>query len=117
MRRTIWMAAIVIAALALAACGDDDAGTTTTAATATTEAPATTVADTGDDTTGGEEYPASFVESYMDGCTSEATQEQCQCTIDAFQERYTLDEFLGFVAAEDATTDPRVEEIIALCAR
>jgi hypothetical protein len=114
-RRTFFIAAVLAGALFVSACGDDDAATTTTAApattaaTATTAAPATTaatIAPTG--------FPADFVDSYMDGCTSEATTEACQCTIDQFEERYTLDEFIEIATSSDEN-DPRVEEVINFC--
>ena len=108
-RRTFFIAAVLAGVLFVSACGDDDAATTTTAAPTTTSATATTAAPIG-----GNGFPADFVDSYMEGCTSEASTEACQCTIDQFEERYTLDEFIEIATAGDEN-DPRVEEVINFC--
>lgn len=97
----------VVLALVAVACGDDDGGGSLF--TTTTAAPSTST---------GEQYPAEFVSAYMEGCTTESSTEFCRCTIDAFQDRMTLAEFLALTADDfDPVTDPTSRSIIELCLR
>jgi hypothetical protein len=109
--------------LMLAACGDDDASTTTVAPATT--AVATTAAPTPDTSApayeappggAGDDWAPEFIESFMAGCTAEASAEQCQCMLEEFQDRYAFDEFLAW-AFEAAPDDPRTIEVTDICAR
>lgn len=104
MRRLVVL--VMVLAVVATACGDDDASplfTTTTAATATTVA-------------SGEPYPVAVVDAYMEGCTAESGAAFCRCTIDEFQARMTLEEFLAF-SEGDFESDPLTTEIIDICLR
>ena len=98
----------VVLALVAGACGDDDGSPLFTTTTATTAA-----------TVMGERYPPEFVDAYLEGCSSESSREFCQCTIDGFQERMTLDGFLALTDTEDfdPATDPTTRAIIDFCLR
>lgn len=104
MRRAVVL--VFTLALVATSCGDDDSGPlfTTTAATTTT---------TG---SGGEAYPQAVVDAYMEGCTPESGAAFCRCTIDEFQARLSLDEFIQF-SAGDIESDPLTNEIIDICLR
>jgi len=97
-RRTLFVSCAF--ALLLAACGDDDTATTT-------ETPLPTSA-----TESGDGFPDAFVDGYMEGCTSEAPEAACRCTLDEFEKRYSLTEFMSFGNDPD---DPRVVEVIEIC--
>lgn len=68
-----------------------------------------------DDGTGA--FPAEFREGYIEGCAAEATVAFCTCTLDRFEEIYTLEEFTAvFTQMEsDASMPPEVEAILADC--
>ncbi len=103
---------VVLVALAIfvAACGDDDATSTTTATTA-----ASTTAPTNPT---GEQYPEEIVAAYMDGCRPEAGEDLCRCTINEYQSRLTLEEFLDYSTnTPNIGSDPLAVEIIEICAR
>ena len=108
---TILMALTLVAA----ACGDDSGGLFTTA----TSPPVTTSSGDGSTTTTVppglvDEYPEEIVEAYMGGCTPESGAGFCQCSIDEFQLRLTLGEFLNLDA--DALEDnPVAMEVVDIC--
>ncbi|MFQ5948314.1 MAG: hypothetical protein ACE5KX_05600 [Acidimicrobiia bacterium] len=66
---------------------------------------------------GGEEYPAQVVDQYIAGCVQEGgNQEFCQCTIDEFQDRMSVDEFLSaFEGATGAQPPEEFAEVIGAC--
>jgi predicted metalloprotease len=97
------VAIVVVLLLIVAACGDDDAGpifTTTSESASTTPAPGS--------------FPQAIVDEYMSGCTPDAGSEACRCTIDEFQQVFTLDEFIQ-LAETDIRTDTEVQRIIDFC--
>ncbi|MDX1691175.1 MAG: neutral zinc metallopeptidase [Acidimicrobiia bacterium] len=102
---------LVVAALAMiaSACSDDDAATTSTAdttTTTTTEASTTTrAADAA-----GERYPDAVREAYLLGCTEEAGEDLCVCTIEEFEDRLSLVEFL-----ELDESAPIIAEVSSAC--
>jgi len=60
-----------------------------------------------------EAYPALIVEEYMSGCTEEAGEDLCRCTIDEFQQRLTLSEFIELSALlELDDTDPNASVVV-----
>lgn len=101
---------LLLIALALtlvaAACGDDDGGSIFTS---TSAAPPTTTT-----TTATEAYPQAIVDEYVSGCTTEADDGLCQCTIDEFQQRLTIGEFLELIET-DLDSSPIVQEVIGIC--
>jgi predicted metalloprotease len=131
------IAFVVAAVVAMSACSGDgsvfnastDASTTssegtTTSSTApgtTTEGTATTTATTAGTSTstttgsGGEQYPQGIVDAYMDGCTESGDRSFCLCTIDEFQKRLTLDEFLALEAGGDLSAQEVVLEVTQAC--
>ena len=99
---------LLVVALVAAACGDDDAGPIFTQPTSTTEATTTSTDEV--------RFPPEVVDEYMSGCVPEAGEEACRCTIEEFQKRLTLDEFLALADA-DIDADPVVQEVIDFCTR
>lgn len=107
------MSVLVLAiGLVAAACGDDGGSiftTTTGGTTPTTQAPATTL--------GGFEYPTQIVDAYVEGCSVDGTEEFCRCTIDEFQLRMSLQDFLDLEQGGDIESNPVVTEIVEICQR
>jgi hypothetical protein len=62
-------------------------------------------------------FPAEFREGYIEGCAAEATVEFCTCTLDRFEEIYSLEEFTTiFTEMESSGSMPaEVEEILTDC--
>jgi len=130
---------LIVAAVGVAACGSDDASSTTavvqttaapaattegtTAVVQTTAAPAATTEGTTtappsyQDPPGGpgEEWAPEFIVEAITACTADASEEQCQCMLEEFQNRYAFDEFLAW-AFEAADDDPRMIEVVDICA-
>lgn len=80
-------------------------GTTSTTGGTTSTTGATTSTGDGTSTTagsGGERYPQAVVDAYMDGCTASGDPAFCRCTIEEFQNRLTLDEFLALEGGDVA---------------
>jgi predicted metalloprotease len=94
-------------ALVLAACGDDS-GTPFTGGTSATTAAPTTLG-------GGNEYPQEIIDGYIEGCTQDGPEDFCRCSIDEFQKRLTLGEFIELAGTDDITSDPVAQEIIDFC--
>jgi len=86
------------------ACGDDDGESIFTSQDPDTT---TTVAARGG-------FPQALVDEYMAGCTTEASAAQCRCTIDEFEQRLTLGEFVDLVAT-DLEQEPVVQDVIEIC--
>jgi hypothetical protein len=80
-------------AMVVTACGDDDSGSS----------------DDGGGNGGvvSNEYPQEFVDGYMEGCSADAPAAFCQCSIDAVQDVFTLDEFIGFYSELEAGAPPQ----------
>lgn len=78
------------------------------------EAAPTTVAPT--TTTAAGAYPPAVVAVYMAGCTEEADEEFCQCTIDELQQRMPLEQFVALDEA-DLETNPVILQVLAMCLR
>lgn len=94
--------------LVAVACGDDDAKPIFSS---TTQGPRTTTAGIGGDF---EAYPDTIVEEYVTGCVSEADEGLCRCTIDEFQQRISLVEFLELIDT-DIDASPVVQDVIEFC--
>ncbi len=106
MRRLV--RALLAVSLVAAACGDDTQPIFTTSGT---------TAATGTTATGSfGRYPAEVVEEYVAGCTTEADEGLCRCTIDEFQTRLALSDFLELVDT-DLESDPLVQDVIEICVR
>lgn len=104
---------VMVLAIVATACGDDDGGNTLFPSSTTSATAATTTVPGG-----GEAYPAEIVAAYMDGCEAEAPSELCQCTIDQYQARLTLDEFIEYSnTTPNVGEDPLALEIIDYCLR
>ncbi len=103
MTRRLLLAALALSLVA-AACGDDDAD------------PIFTTAGAAATTSGGDigAYPAAIVDEYVSGCATEADEGLCRCTVDEFQKRITLAQFLDLMDT-DLDSDPTVQEVIELC--
>ncbi len=121
----------VILSLVAAACGDENANpifatptdapsstatfdpssstTTSVASTSTSEASSTT--STAAEI---EPYPTPVVEDYLDGCKGEAGESYCICTIEEFQRRLTLEEFLELESA-DLESNPVFMDVVDTC--
>jgi predicted metalloprotease len=94
-----------------AACGDDSGSPLLTSTTTTGQATTTTIG-------GGEAYPSEMVEAYMDGCRPDGGEDLCRCTIDQYQARLTLQEFIDYTAnTADIGNDPLAQDIIEFCTR
>ena len=93
--------------LVAAACGDDSGGIFTT----TTGGSTSSTADTGF------EYPTQIVDAYVEGCSVDGTEEFCRCTIDEFQLRMSLEDFLDLEQSDDIESNAVVNEIIDICQR
>ena len=91
MRRVALVACL---SFVFAACGGEGSvlggpGTTSTSST-TTGAPGTTLGG------GSDQFPPLVAEAYLDGCAGGASDlAYCRCTLQEFEERLTLDEFLA----------------------
>ena len=98
MKRTIVV--VLTTCLIAAACGDDgeDGSTTTAESTTTTFTP----------------YPEAFVAEYMEGCTEEGSEVFCQCSIDEFERRMSLTDFLS-LEEEELLSHPISSEVIRIC--
>ncbi|MEE8498687.1 MAG: neutral zinc metallopeptidase [Acidimicrobiia bacterium] len=103
---------LVLIGLALSlvavACGDDDARPIFSS---TTEGPRTTTAGAGGDF---EAYPDTIIEDYLSGCTEEDDDGFCRCTLDEFQQRLTVGEFLELMST-DVESSAMVEDVVELC--
>lgn len=104
MRRVLAVAVVV--SLVAVACGDDNA---TPIFTSSTPPPVSAVGEIAP-------YPQAVVDEYVDGCSGEADEALCRCTIDEFQQRLTLTEFLDLVET-DLDTNPMVGDVIDMCLR
>lgn len=93
LRRLRWVLVALSLVLVLGACGDDDDG-------------------------GATRYSDEIRDSYLAGCTVDAPEAVCECTIEEFEKRFTEEEFIAFaVENQDATEVPEeVFEIIVACA-
>lgn len=100
---------LLVMGITATACGDDN-GNPLVPSSTTTQAPATTVAT-------GETYPAEMVEAYMDGCRPDGGEELCRCTIDQYQVRLSLAEFIDYTSNTDIASDPLALDIIDFCLR
>ena len=89
--------------LIVAACGDDDVGPIFT----TDASSNTTTQDI-------EAYPEVLVEEYVGGCITEADDGFCRCTIDEFQQRLTIGEFLE-LSANELDSSPVFQEVLQIC--
>lgn len=116
MSRRLMLVGVVLS-LVVAACGDDDAGpifASPSSSTSTSSSLPTTVPTPPSTAIDIEPYPTPIVEEYVAGCTTEADEGLCRCTIDEFQQRLSLAEFLELVDTElDAS--PVVQDIIEIC--
>jgi predicted metalloprotease len=115
MRRT----AVVLISLALvaAACGDDTGGLFTTTTTGPSATTVTTPGTTTGTTSGAiDEYPEAIVDAYMEGCSAESGAPFCQCTIEEFEARLTLGEFLN-LDTDALESDPVAMDVIGICLR
>jgi len=103
---------VLVVGLVAAACGDDGGGilTTTTGGGSSSTQGATT-------TLGGFEYPTQIVDAYVEGCSVDGSEEFCSCTIDEFQLRMSLQDFLDLEQSGDIEANPVVNEIIEICER
>jgi predicted metalloprotease len=90
------VAVVAVSAIIASAC-TDGAGTTTTAGAMSP-------------------YPAAIVDAYLEGCTEEADQAFCACTIEEFQRRLALDEFLA-LEGDGIEEHPVAAEVIRFCLR
>ncbi len=107
MTRRLVLVGLVLSLVAVA-CGDDDARPIFTS---TTGGPRTTSTATVGEF---EAYPGPIIEDYLSDCTSEADDAYCRCTIDEFQQRLTLSEFL-FLMNTDLDASPLVQDAIEFC--
>jgi hypothetical protein len=75
------------------------------------------IACIGDLDDGSGTFPAEFRDGYIEGCAAEGTVEFCTCTLDRFEEIYTLEEFTTvFTEMEsDGTMPAEVEAILTEC--
>jgi len=89
--------------LIVAACGDDDVGPIFT----TDASSNTTTQDI-------EAYPEVLVEEYVGGCITEADDGFCRCTIDEFQQRLTIGEFLE-LSANELDSSQVFQEVLQIC--
>lgn len=106
---------VVVITLLAAACGDDSGRPIFPLSTSTTIAAATTTqATTTTSAAASFQYPPDVIEDYLSGCTPEAGDAACQCTIDEFQRRLALDDFLDLVG-DDLDAQPVVQEVIEIC--
>jgi len=94
--------------LVAVACGDDDAKPIFSP---TTQGPRTSTAGTARDI---EAYPDTVIEDYLSGCTEDGDEGFCRCTIDEFQQRLTLGEFLELMST-DLESSAMVEDVVELC--
>jgi predicted metalloprotease len=101
MRRLLGV--LVVVAVVAVACGDDDAQPIFTATTSETGATGKI-----------EPYPEAIVAEYVRGCETEAGTGMCTCTIDEFQQRLTLTEFLALVDT-DVDSNPLAQKVIQVC--
>lgn len=102
-RRSVVKRSVVVAlvlCLVAAACSDDGGdGSATTAEPTTTTLPP---------------YPDAFVAEYMEGCTEEGSEVFCRCSIDEFQQRMSLTDFLSLEEAE-LLSHPIASDVIQVC--
>lgn len=104
---------VLVVGLIAAACGDDGGGLFTT----TTGGGSTSTGATTSTTGAGFEYPTQIVDAYVDGCAVEGTEDFCRCTIDEFQLRMSLQDFLDLEQGGDIESNPVVTEIVEICQR
>jgi predicted metalloprotease len=99
---------LIAVALASTACGDDAAGpvfaTTTTTGGVTTTSVGTQPGA----------YPQSVIDGYMEGCSPTSGESFCRCTIQEFEARLPLDEFLA-LGADTIDSNPTAQEVIGIC--
>lgn len=62
-------------------------------------------------------FPAEFREGYIEGCAPEASVEFCRCTLDRFEEIYSLEEFTTVFTEMESSDSmpPEVEAILTDC--
>ncbi len=123
------MTLVVAAVLVMAACSGDgsvftqstEASTTSTESTTTTRADDTTVTTSSTTTTAppttttaAEGFPQAIVDAYMEGCTESGDPAFCRCTIEEFERRLTLDEFLALEGG-DITGQEVVLDVTEAC--
>ena len=102
----------LVLGMTAAACGDD--GGTPLITSSTTSGGQTTTTTIGS----GEAYPTEMVEAYMDGCRPDGGEDLCRCTIDQYQARLTVQEFIDYSTnTPDIGTDPLALDIIDYCTR
>ena len=75
------------------------------------------IACIGDLDDGGGTFPAEFRDGYVEGCAAEATVEFCTCTLDRFEDMYTLEEFTTVFTQMESqdSVPPEVEAILTEC--
>jgi len=102
---------VLVLGLVAASCGDDGGGlfTSTTAAGGTTTPSSTTL--------GGFEYPTQIVEAFVDACQEGNSGELCQCEIDEFQVRLSLQDFLDLLELAEPDADPTAAQVFDICQR
>ena len=99
MRRPVVV--LLLLALVSTACADDSGGSVVTTTTTVTTQSSTT-------------YPEELVDAYVEGCSPSSGESFCRCTIDEFQARLNLDEFLA-LDESDIASDPTAEAVIDFC--
>ncbi len=111
MRRTL--GAALLLALVATACGDNTTGTVfTTSTTTTTTAPPFLPTTTTEAPLVA--YPDQVVDAYVEGCSPTSGESFCRCTIEEFEARLTLADFLALNEA-DIGSDPTTQEVIDIC--
>jgi predicted metalloprotease len=105
MRRTL--VAVLVLGLVAVSCGDDGIQAVfPTAGVDSTTRPTTPPERDG--------YPEAVVDEYVRGCTTEATESFCRCTIEEIEQRLSLSEFVALADA-DLESDPVVGDVIDIC--
>ncbi len=104
MRRMI-VAALAVSLVAIA-CGDDS-----TAILSTTRPGGATGTTAGQTSA---TYPPEIVDAYIQGCSPTSGRDFCRCTIEEFQARMPLAEFIGLEGA-DLGSDPTAQAVIDVC--
>jgi len=93
--------------LVVIACGDDSSPVVTTAppgvSTTSTTAAATS-----------ETYPPEIVDAYVQGCSPTSGEDFCRCTIEQFEARLPLEDFLA-LDGTDIDADPTSQDVIDAC--
>ncbi len=84
---------LAVIAFGLLACGGGTTTETVTTPAATDAAPATDTAAAEPDAEGGGSYPAEVRENYLEGCTQQASQETCECTLAYLEKNLSVEDF------------------------